>query len=332
MGFHHPEPKKDSAMAYAIDPELRPIAEMVPDTSFEDYQTARSMIEELIALAAPTIDESDLLIDECQIPGHDGGPAVRIRIYRPARREAVTPGLIYIHGGGFVVGSLDSEHGMVVSLCRDLGILIVSVGYRLAPENPFPAGLDDCYAALCWTATNADTLKVDRNRIGVIGQSAGGGLSAALALMTRDRQGPKLRFQFLGIPELDDRLETHSMKMFTDTPLWNRPNAILSWKYYLGDRFAPGSNNVPYLAAPARAEDLSGLPPAHVTTMEFDPLRDEGIEYALRLLRAGVSVELHSYPGTFHGSTLVTNAAVSKREQEEMRVALRRGLSIDAHA
>jgi acetyl esterase len=319
-------------MKYAIDPELRPILDLIPDTNFADYRAGRAEIEQLIAAWLPSIDESGLAIEERLIPGLAGAPDVRIRIYRPTHQEAVTAGLIYIHGGGFVVGSLDSEHAMVVSLCRDLGILIVSVGYRLAPENPFPAGLEDCYAALCWTAVHADALAIDRNRIGVIGQSAGGGLSAALALMARDRRGPKLCFQFLGMPELDDRLETRSMKAFTDTPLWNRPSAILSWKYYLGDRFNPGSDNVPYLAAPARAEDLSGLPPAHVTTMEFDPLRDEGIEFALRLLRAGVSVELHSYPGTFHGSTLVTNAAVSKREQEEMRITLRRGLRLDAHA
>ena len=144
---------------------------------------------------------------------------------------------------------------------------------------------------------------------------------AAVALLARDRNGPKLCFQLLGIPELDDRLDTPSMLAFTDTPLWNRPNAEFSWRAYLGD----GAEVSPY-AAPARAEDLSGLPPAYVSTMEFDPLRDEGIRYAARLLEQGVSVELHHYPGTFHGSHMLRHAQVSKRTNAEMLDALRRGL------
>ena len=157
---------------------------------------------------------------------------------------------------------------------------------------------------------------------GMMGQSAGGGLAAGLALLARDRGGPKLCFQVLGIPEIDHRLQTTSMKEFVDTPLWNRPNAIMSWRCYLGEN--PGE--VSAYASPSIAKDLSGLPPAFVSTMEFDPLRDEGIEYALGMLRAGVPVELHQYPGTFHGSALVTGAAVSKRSNEDMMLALARGL------
>ena len=165
---------------------------------------------------------------------------------------------------------------------------------------------------------------IDRARIGVIGGSAGGGLAAGLALLARDRGGPSLCFQFLAIPELDDRLETPSMRQFTDTPLWNRPSAEYSWRWYLGGQDGDVS---PY-AAPARATDLAGLPPAYVSTMEFDPLRDEGIIYAMRLLEAGVPVELHQYPGTFHGSSLVTTAAVSRRQGTEMIDVLRRGLRV----
>jgi acetyl esterase/lipase len=149
-------------------------------------------------------------------------------------------------------------------------------------------------------------------------------LTAAVVLMARDRGGPPVCFQFLGIPELDHRLETTSMRTFVDTPIWHRPNAELSWRFYLGED--PGEVS-PY-ASPAIARDLSGLPPAYVTTMEFDPLRDEGIMYALRMMEAGVSVELHSFPGTFHGSAVVTTAAVSKRASAEMFVALRRGLGV----
>jgi acetyl esterase/lipase len=155
----------------------------------------------------------------------------------------------------------------------------------------------------------------------VHGQSAGGGLAAATVLRAHDEGGPAIAFQSLGMPELDDRLETASMQQFVATPLWSRPQAIRSWEMYLGGRPAD------HYAAPARREDLSGLPPAHVFTMELDPLRDEGITYAQRLLQAGVSVELHSYPGTFHGSSLVQDAAVSKRMSEDILDALRRGLA-----
>ena len=236
------------------------------------------------------------------------------------------PGLLDIHGGGFVVGNIEMEHYLAARLVHTLGIVLVAVEYRLAPEDPFPAGIEDCYAALEWMEKEAPNLGIDTQRLGIYGQSAGGGLAAGLALMARDRGGPPICFQFLGIPELDDRLDTPSMVQFTDTPMWHRPNAIKSWQYYLGDK--AGGGDVSYYAAPARATDLSNLPPAYVCTMEFDPLRDEGILYALALLQAGVPVELHQYPGTFHGSALVPTAAVSRRSSDELVDALRRGLRV----
>jgi acetyl esterase/lipase len=234
--------------------------------------------------------------------------------------------LLYIHGGGFVTGDVDTESAGAAGLVAELGILVASVEYRLAPENPYPAGLDDCMAALNWLHSEAGNLGVDPARIGVFGQSAGGGLAAAVALRARDEGGPSLRFQLLGIPELDDRLETPSMRAFTDTPMWSRPNAELSWKYYLGSL----TGEVPYHASPARAVDLTGLPTAYVSAMEFDPLRDEAIDYAARLLQAGVSVELHVYPGTFHGSSAIPGATVSRRVHAETMDAVRRGLGLNA--
>lgn len=316
-------------MKYNFDPELAAVVGMFGDLPFSDPAVARAGIETMSAAANANIDTSGLRVEDRTIPGPAGAPAIPVRLYVPEQQAATTaPALLYIHGGGFVVGSIATEHAISALLARKLGILVVSVEYRLAPEHPYPAGLEDCYAALLWLHGEAETLRVDRARIGVIGQSAGGGLAAALALLTRDRQGPALCFQFLGIPELDDRLDTPSMQAFTDTPLWHRPNAELSWKYYLGSNYSAGGADVPVYAAPARATDLRGLPPAYVSAMEFDPLRDEDVLYALKLMQAGVPVELHCYPGTFHGSSLVAHAAVSQRQKHEMLDVLRRGLKL----
>jgi acetyl esterase/lipase len=257
------------------------------------------------------------------IPAPPDAPELTVRVYRPTGVEPPLPAVLYIHGGGFCVGSLESEHMGALQTAQKARALIVSVDYRLAPEHPFPAGIEDCYAALVWMSSRADELGIDRDRVAVMGGSAGGGLAAGLALMARDRKGPRLCFQVLNIPELDDRLETPSMRAFTDTPLWNRPNAIVSWRYYLGDALG---GDVSAYAAPARAQDLSGLPPAYVSTMEYDPLRDEGLIYATRMLQQGVSVELHQFPGTFHGSAMIAHAGVSQRSSEEMTAALIRGL------
>ena len=316
-------------MAYAFDPELAPMLEFLPTTTLDDPVARRAEFDTMMAALNAELDESAVTIENLAIPGPEGAPAIPLRIYSPRGQAARVPGLLYLHGGGFVIGGLDSEHGICIALCQELGIVVVSVDYRLAPETPYPGGLEDCYTALQWVGDNCVKLNIDSQRLGIYGQSAGGGLAAATALLARDRGGPALCFQYLGMPELDDRLESPSMQQFTDTPMWDRHKAILSWEYYLGSDFQRGDDDVPCYAAPARAEDLSGLPPAHVTTMEFDPLRDEGVLYALRLMQAGVSTELHCFPGTFHGSSLFLTAAVSRRDAEEMRTVLRRGLKMD---
>jgi acetyl esterase len=315
-------------MTYAYDPELVAFAEAAPDLLLEGVEAGRNKLDALKSQAASD-DLAGVIIGNHLAPGPEGAPEVPVRVYRPAIQSGTVPALLQIHGGGFVLGGLDGEQSRCLALCRSLGIVVVSVDYRLAPEAPYPAPLEDCYAALQWTAAEASALSIDNNRVGVLGFSAGGCLAAALALLTRDRGGPSLCFQYLGIPITDDRLNTPSMAQFVDTPLWNRPTAELSWQYYLQPGYTPGADDVPAYAAPARALDLSGLPPAYVSTMEFDPLRDEGLHYGMRLLQAGVPVELHNYPGTFHGSSIVADAAVSQRERREMMVALRRGLRID---
>jgi acetyl esterase/lipase len=306
---------------YNYDPELAEAIPALPSSDFSDVAASRQMIDGLLGEINADVDLAGLMVEDRAVPGPLAGTDVPIRLYSPQHGPTPRPGILYIHGGGFAVGSVDSEHAMAAMVAR-AGVVVVSVDYRLAPEHPFPTGLEDCYAALRWIHEHAGDLGVFVDRVAVFGQSAGGGLAAAIALVARDRGGPPLCFQYLGIPELDDRLETASMATFTDTPLWNRPNAVLSWRYYLGGREASA------YAAPARAADLSGLPPAYISTMEFDPLRDEGITYGLRLLQAGVSVELHQFPGTFHGSSLISTAAVSKRQAAETVDVLRRALGL----
>jgi len=285
--------------------------------------------EEMAAMMAmlPTPDLSSLDIDDRQVPGPEGDPPVPVRVYVPQERAATpTPAILYIHGGGFFVGSIDMEHSVSAGLAKELGVVVVSVEYRLAPEHPYPAPLEDCYAALQWLHGAADELGVDTTRIAINGGSAGGGLSAGLALLARDRGGPEICFQYLGIPELDDRLDTPSMRAFVDTPMWSRPAAEKSWEWYLGDLW--GTDQVPAYASPARADDLTGLPPAYVSVMEFDPLRDEGLDYAVRMIRAGVPVELHHFPGTFHGSAMVQTAAIHQREGVERLAVWRKVFGI----
>lgn len=322
-------------MSYAYDPELIPLLAMLqdimpdPNLDISDPAASRAGFSEMAAALNVELDPSGVAFEDRRIPGPEGAPGITVRIYTPEDLDDTVPGLLHIHGGGFVIGDLESEHGACLALCRSLGIVVVSVDYRLAPETPYPGGLEDCYAALQWVSGNAKALRIDPARLGIFGQSAGGGLSAAITLLSRDRGGPGLCFQYLGIPELDDRLETVSMRTFVDTPMWHRPNAELSWDFYLGENYRRGAEDVPYHAAPARAEDLSGLPPAYVSTMEFDPLRDEGVLYALKLMQAGVPTELHSFPGTFHGSSLFSTTQVHQRESAEMLAVLRRGLGID---
>ena len=314
-----------------IDPELAAVLDFMPVINLDDPVAARREFEKLLVAMRTTVPEADLLeIEDRLIPGWEDDPDVSVRVYRPkavaADPSTTVPGIVHIHGGGFVVGSVEAEHVGAVLTAASTGAVLVSVDYRLAPENPYPAGLHDCYAALSFVHAEAGALGVDPARVAVSGASAGGGLAAATALLARDRGGPPVCFQMLHIPELDDRLETPSMREFVDSPLWNRPLAVKSWEFYLGD--LARSDSVPFYAAPARATDLRGLPPAYVSTAENDPLRDEGIGYALAMLQAGVSVELHQFPGTFHGSMLVTSAAVSRRAAHEASVVLRRALGV----
>jgi acetyl esterase len=314
-------------LSYAFDPELAAAIPMLPLIDLSDVIKARADLAAMAVLRAAPVDVPEAEVSDVTVPGPEGAPDVLLRIHRPVghHRANLLPVVYNIHGGGFVFGGLPAVDVVAYTLCAELGAVIVSVDYRVAPESPFPAPLDDCYAGLAWVASHAEELGIDPTKIALHGISAGAGISAGLALLARDRGGPAIAFQYLGVPEVDDRLQTQSMRTFVDTPLWNRPNAIVSWDSYLGAG-VPGSADVSPYAAPARATDLRGLPAAYVSAMEFDPLRDESVAYALALVAAGVSVELHLFPGTFHGSSLVGFAEVSRREADERRAVLRRAL------
>jgi acetyl esterase len=302
------------ARVVRVDRELEPFVSMFPKADLNDPITARQTLAELSA-KAPAFDVEEMEIVNQTVPAT---PDVPVRIYHP---HGARGAIVWLHGGGFVMGGLDVEHPWVARIAVASKAVVVSVGYRLAPEHPFPAALDDAYAALMWTAQHAVELGADPQHIAVGGHAAGAGLAAAVALRARDQRRSPISFQLLNQPELDDRQETWSANTFTDTPFMTRDKVAASWRHYLGS--APAS---PY-AAPARASDLSGLPPAYITTAELDPNRDEAIIYAQRLMEAGVPVELHQWRGTFHGSQAALSATVSQRQIAELAAVLHHALA-----
>ena len=312
---------------YSIDPELSAHLGELDATDMSNVDAARAQLRATAAKARRPVREEPVTVRDVRVAGQAGQPAVMVRIYAPSHSAALQGGLLYLHGGGFVLGDLEMADAACAGYAAAAQIVVVSVDYRLAPEHPFRPAWRTAYVALRWMAERSAELRVDPARIAVMGESAGGGLAASLALLARDHGGPQICFQLLEIPVLDDRLCTASMRTFIDTPVWDRANAEQSWRLYLGHDVAPGDPDVSPYAAPARAGDLSGLPRTCIVAAEFDPLRDEAMAYAQRLLTAGVSTELVVYAGTFHGSTMFADAAVSKRMWRDTVDALRRGVA-----
>jgi acetyl esterase len=309
---------------WVVDPELQSIVEALPHFDLSDISGARQRFNALRA-KAPAFEPADNLeLTKLAIPAPAGSTDIAIRICAPVPREysRPLPALLWIHGGGFVMGDLDGDQAVAAGIAMQVGALVVTVDYRLAPEHPYPAAFDDCYTCLVWLAEQAHSLRIDPERVAVGGISAGAGLAAAISLAARDRGGPAICLQLLDVPVLDDRLETPSMREYTDTPLWTRADAAHSWAAYLG---SSPPDPVPAYAAPARSTDRRGLPPAYIVTCECDPLRDEGISFAQGLMQAGVATELHHYPGTFHGaSSAGVGTAIARRMVEDRVEALRR--------
>ena len=295
-----------------LDPDLAAVLELIPEGGLLDWEDLPSMraarLEAMHELAASTPDR--VVKEDRTVPGPAGAPEVAVRVYRPHEVQSVLPGLLWIHGGGYVMGTIDLDDARIQEVVEQVGCVAVSVEYRLAPEFPFPSGLDDCYAALQWMVDNADELGLDRSRVAVGGASAGGGLAAAVALVARDRGEIDLAFQLLIYPMLDDRQVVRAATRTTDAPVWRCEDNRNGWRAYLG--CDPGAVDVSPYAAPARATDLTGLPPTYVTVGELDLFLEENIDYAQRLLGAGVSTELHVIPGAFHGfDALVPDSAVA---------------------
>jgi acetyl esterase/lipase len=312
-----------SRSRHLVDPELDGAIDMVPPLVLTDA--------DLPAVRArlgvrPIPDNLDLTVsvETVAAPGPDGAPPVTVLIYRPPQAGKGAPALIQLHGGGYVLGDVGMNDAANRSLAAALGAVIFAVGYRLAPETPFPGAVEDAYAVLTWVHANAASLGVDPARIGLKGESAGGGLAAGLALLARDRGGPLLAFQHLIFPMLDDRSAVSpAIGPYAGEFIWTQKNNAYGWASLLGQP-AGGPDVSPYAAA-ARTSDLAGLPPTYIAVGALDLFLDEDIDYARRLAHAGVPVELHVYPGAFHGFGMVPAATVTQVSERDSLEAMARG-------
>ncbi|MDO8363995.1 MAG: alpha/beta hydrolase [Actinomycetota bacterium] len=241
------------------------------------------------------------------------GPDVRVVTYRPRDAHEPLPAVLHLHGGAFCLLRPEDFSYDDAATALAHRAMVVAVDYRLAPEHAFPAGLDDCYAVLQWMAASAADLAIDAERIVVTGASAGGALAAAVCLRARDTNGPHIAAQALRIPVLDDRLDSPSMRTYRKNDGFSGRAAEGMWLHYLGEDRDVSATSA--YAAPARADSLAGLPPAIIVTHQHDPLRDEGILFAMRLLADGNPVELHNVPGAYHGAPPLDPAALRRSEQ-----------------
>jgi acetyl esterase/lipase len=296
----------DAVTLQDLDPEIAAAVSAIPLTNLNRDVLPMYRQE----LPPPPLSDAVTRTDRT-VPGD---PDVPVRVHRADRSHGTLPCVYSIHGGGYVIGSYSMDDTRFDQWCPALGIVGVSVEYRLAPETTYPGPLEDCYLGLKWVYDNAEELGVDRTLIGVSGISAGGGLAAALALLARDRGEVPLAFELLDCPMLDDRQQTPSSRL-DGLAVWSRESNTFGWRCYLGDLY--GTDDVPYTAAPARCEDLSGLPPSFVSVGTVDGFRDEDIEYAVRLNQAGVPCELHVYPGAPHGYHLAVASAVARQSERD---------------
>ncbi|KAF1037980.1 MAG: Carboxylesterase NlhH [Burkholderia lata] len=306
---------------HLVDREIRPLLVAWPTVTLSADTLAQSR-ERVLPLPPPDLVGSTL--ERRAVPGPAGAPDVPVLVYRPDAGVRPLPAIVHMHGGGYVRGAAKDLEAVHRSVVTQLGCALISIDYRLAPETVFPGAIEDCYAALAWVFRQADALGIDAARIGVAGESAGGGLAAALALLARDRGEYRLVFQHLIYPMLDDRTCTRAPHPHAGEFVWHAANNRFGWSALLGH--APGLDGVSPYAAAARATQLEGLPPAFLSVGSLDLFLDENLDYAQRLLRAGVPTELHVLPGGVHGFDIVPGARVAEAARRLSHDALRRFL------
>ena len=293
------------------DPEIEAVLDTIPSLDLTDIPRAREERERLAAAGrARWVPSGRVVVEDRWVPGEAGDPEVRVRVHRPV---GVSTGavLLWVHGGGHVLGAPEQDDPLLDRVVGLTGCVALAVDWRRAPEHPYPAALHDCYAVLRAVAAGLPGVDGDPGRVVVAGASSGGGVAAGLTLLARDRGEHALAGQLLIYPMLDDRELTVSSRTVSDPRVWNHQSNRIGWAAYLGRLTG---DEVPAAAAPARATDLSGLPAAWIATTELDLFRDEDIDYARRLLEAGVPTELHVYPGGVHGFDLFApDAALTHR-------------------
>ncbi|MGZ5365163.1 MAG: alpha/beta hydrolase [Mycobacterium sp.] len=309
----------DTDFVRRLDPALRHLAAARTDLSPNLLGVVRDSLNQRRGETAKGVNAAGVEIEQREVG------SVPVRIYRGA--AALSPAVIYCHSGAFVLGNLDTDHRQCVQFARQGSCTVFSVDYRLAPEHPHPAALEDAMAVLNWLAENASELGVDAGRLAVAGSSAGAALAARLAQCAADGAAPSIVFQMLHQPVLDDR-PTPSKDEFVATPGFDGPAVEQMWRHYLGYGDHVGDGTVPVDAAPGRIRELSGVASALITCSELDPLRDEAMDYALRLMWAGIATELHVFPGTCHGfDSLLPDWETSQRLFEMQGAALLRAFS-----
>lgn len=312
-----------------FDPEIEPALALVvqpdaPPFTPEAVPAMRKAMAALFPPAAEAVGDAPVDVVERTIPGPEGAPDLEVTVISPRWLDHPVPGLYNIHGGGMMVGHRNMDVPRLLALVLEHGVVAVNVEYRLAPEHPHPAPVEDCYAGLVWTAEHASELSIDPDRLVIMGGSAGGGLSAGVALLARDRGGPRLAGQLLLCPMIDDSNTTVSSHQYSGLGTWTREANLAGWRMLLGDAAGTGTAS-PY-ASPSRATDLSGLPPAFVEVGSAEPFRDEDTEYALRIWATGGQAELHVWSGAFHGFDMyapdseLTRAALAARDSWLRRV------------
>ncbi len=310
------------------DPELLPglaaIRSATPPLSDETLELMREITVatvpgrdpvDLTAAGRVRVDELTVATPSAELP---------LTVLTPAEGRGPWPLIYYVHGGGMVAGGRHLGLDDLLSHVADGTAVVASLDYRLAPEHPDPVPVTDCYDGLRWCAENAAQLRADPAHIIVTGTSAGGGLAAGITLMARDMGFPQVSHQVLVCPMLDDRFETHSSRMLDNDGSWDRNGNLYGWTALLGDR--RGTDDVSYYAAPARANDLSGLPRTFIDVGDAEGFRDEAIDYARGLVQAGVSVDLHVWAGGFHGYENITQAAVARASFSTRTAFFRRAL------